>query len=62
MGKAAALNMVRIIGQVELHFVLTTGTSDSRKDWFAVGDYKNLPYEVGGNDTTLPEDVSGEIR
>ena len=46
----------------ELHFVLKTGTSDSRKDWFAVGDYKKLPNEVGGNDTTLPEDVSGEMR
>lgn len=46
----------------ELHFVLKTGTSDSRKDWFAVGDYKKLPNEVGGNDTTLPEDVAGEMR
>ena len=45
-----------------LHFVLKTGTSDSRKDWFAVGDYKKLPNEVGGNDTTLPENVTGEIR
>ena len=24
----------------ELHLVLKNGTSDSRKDWFAVGDYK----------------------
>ena len=46
----------------ELHFVLKTGTSDSRKDWFAVGEYKKLPNEVGGNDTTLPEDVAGELR
>ena len=46
----------------ELHFVLKTGTSDSRKDWFAVGEYKKLPNEVGGNDTTLPEDVAGEMR
>lgn len=46
----------------ELHFVLKTGTSDSRKDWFNVGDYKKLPNEVGGNDTTLPEDVAGEMR
>ena len=45
----------------ELHFVLKTGTSDSRKDWFAVGEYKKLPNEVGGNDTTLPEDVAGEM-
>ena len=46
----------------ELHFVLKTGTSDSRKDWFAVGEYKKLPNEVGGNDTTLPENVAEEIR
>ncbi len=46
----------------QLHFVLKTGTSDSRKDWFAVGEYKKLPNEVGGNDTTLPEDVSAEMR
>ena len=46
----------------QLHFVLKTGTSDSRKDWFAVGEYKKLPNEVGGSDTTLPEDVSAEMR
>ena len=46
----------------ELHFVLKTGTSDSRKDWFKVGEYKKLPNEVGGNDTTLPEDVAGEMH
>ncbi len=46
----------------ELHFVLKIGTSDSRKDWFAVGEYKKLPNEVGGNDTTLPENVAGEMR
>ena len=46
----------------ELHFVLKTGTSDSRKDWFAVGEYKKLPNEVGGNDTTLPEKVSEEMK
>ena len=31
----------------ELHLILKNGTSDSRKDWFAVGDYKKLPNEVG---------------
>ena len=46
----------------ELHFVLKTGTSDSRKDWFAVGEYKKLHNEVGGNDTTLPENVAGEMH
>ena len=46
----------------QLHFVLKTGTSDSRKDWFAVGEYKKLPNEVGGSDTTLPENVASEMR
>lgn len=46
----------------ELHFILKEGTSDSRRDWFRVGDYKKLPNEVGGIDTTAPEDVSREIK
>lgn len=46
----------------ELHRTLKTGTSDSRKDWFAVGEYKKLPNEVGGSDTTLPENVACEIQ
>ena len=45
-----------------LHFILKTGTSDAGKEWFAVGDYKKLPNEVGGSATTLPEDVSAEIK
>ena len=40
-----------------LHMLLKTGTSDSRKDWFAVGDYKKLPNEVGGMETCEPERV-----
>ena len=46
----------------ELHLVLKTGTSDSRKDWFAVGDYKKLPNEVGGVETTLPEKVAVKMK
>lgn len=46
----------------ELHSVLKTGTSDSRKDWFNVGKYKKLPNEVGGRDTTLPENVAAEME
>lgn len=41
----------------QLHQILKNGTSDARQDWFAVGDYKRLPNEVGGRETTLPEDV-----
>ncbi|MEE0741387.1 MAG: Fic family protein [Emergencia sp.] len=46
----------------ELHFILKTGTSDSRKDWFAVGDYKKMPNEVGGMETALPEDVADRMK
>ena len=46
----------------ELHRCLKSGTSDSRKDWFAVGDYKRLPNEVGGIETVAPEDVHGAMK
>ena len=46
----------------ELHSVLKAGTSDSRKEWFAVGEYKRLPNEVGGSETTPPEQVKREMR
>ena len=46
----------------ELHRILKTGTSDSRKDWFAVGDYKRLPNEVGGMQTALPEEVADKMK
>lgn len=45
-----------------LHFILKTGTSDAKKDWFSVGDYKKLPNEVGGRETTLPENVASEMK
>lgn len=45
----------------QLHGVLKTGTSDSRKDWFAVGDYKRLPNEVGGGETCPPERVEVQM-
>ncbi len=46
----------------QLHFLLKSGTSDERKNWFRVGEYKQLPNEVGGNDTTKPENVRKEIK
>lgn len=45
-----------------LHLVLKNGTSDSRQDWFAVGDYKKFPNEVGGRPTTPPEEVAPRMR
>lgn len=46
----------------KLHHILKTGTSDSRKDWFAVGEYKRLPNEVGGMQTALPEEVADRMK
>ncbi len=46
----------------QLHLLLKSGTSDSRKDWFAVGEYKRLPNEVGGMETSRPEDVHKEME
>ena len=46
----------------KLHHILKTSTSDSRKDWFAVGEYKRLPNEVGGMQTALPEKVADKMK
>ena len=46
----------------QLHLLLKTGTSDSRKDWFAVGGYKRLPNEVGGQETCPPEEVHASMK
>lgn len=46
----------------QLHQLLKAGTSDSQKSWFAVGEYKRLPNEVGGIDTCLPENVHQEMK
>lgn len=45
----------------ELHRILKSGTSDSLKSWFAVGDYKKIPNEVGGIETVAPENTKHEI-
>lgn len=46
----------------ELHRILKTGTTDSEKDWFAVGEYKRFPNEVGGRATARPENIGREIK
>ena len=46
----------------KLHETLKNGISDSRKDWFAVGEYKKLPNEMGGTETTQPEQVSEKMK
>ena len=45
-----------------LHRTLKNGTSDARKEWFAVGEYKKLPNEVGGRSTTPPEEVASQCK
>ena len=45
-----------------IHLILKNGTSDSRKDWFAVGNYKRVPNEVGGMATASPEEVSTKMK
>lgn len=57
-----ATNKITEANIKQLHLMLKTGTSDSNKDWFNVGEYKRLPNEVGDIDTTLPEDVPKEIK
>lgn len=46
----------------KLHHILKASTSDSHKDWFAVGEYKRLPNEVGGMQTSLPEEVADRMK
>jgi Fic family protein len=46
----------------ELHRILKTGTSDSAKNRFGIGEWKKLPNEVGGIRTTLPENVEKEMN
>ncbi len=45
-----------------LHGLLKSGTTDSRRDWFAVGDYKRRPNEMGGMATALPEEVHARMK
>ena len=46
----------------EIHRILKTGTSDSHKSWFNVGDYKKLPNEVGGSAACPPEEVHERLK
>ena len=45
----------------ELHKILKTGTSDSQLSWFAIGNYKKVPNEVGDRQTTHPRLVANEM-
>lgn len=46
-----------------IHMLLKSGTTDSQKEWFAVGDYKKRPNMIGDMvETTHPSKVAAEIR
>lgn len=45
-----------------LHKTLKSSTSDAEKEWFAVGEYKKLPNEVGGRKTAHPRDVHKQME
>lgn len=46
----------------QLHYILKTGTTDTQKSWFKVGDYKMIKNEIGGSETVRPEDVASEMK
>lgn len=46
----------------QLHYILKNGTSDSRKSYFKVGDYKLLENEINGSITTSPKMVKQEMK
>lgn len=46
----------------QIHLILKSGTSDASRPWFAVGEYKRLPNEVGGIETVAPKKVASAMR
>lgn len=57
-----AMDKITEIHIKQLHAILKSNTSESRKSWFAVGDYKKLPNEVGGAETSQPKDVRKHMK
>ena len=46
----------------KFHSILKTGTSDSKREWFNVGEYKQLPNSVGDMKTVAPKDVQKSMQ
>ena len=46
----------------KLHYILKSSTSDSKKKWFNIGEYKSRPNEIGGNATCPPSEVAREVQ
>lgn len=57
-----AMDKITEVHIKHLHAILKTNTSDSQKSWFAVGDYKRLPNEVGGEETVQSEEVHKRMK
>lgn len=45
-----------------MHKILKSNTNDSRLPYFATGDYKKVPNEVGGIETTAPRLVASTMK
>ncbi len=45
-----------------IHGMLKGGTSDIRKRWSAVGEYKKFPNEVGGMPTASPDETADRMK
>lgn len=54
--KPLSIAMIKI-----LHKLLKSNTSDEKKEWFNVGEFKKLPNTIGGKETVAPENVSDEM-
>jgi len=46
----------------ELHKILKSSTADTTKDWHNVGGWKTRPNEVGGTETTSPQNVERDMN
>lgn len=44
------------------HLILKTATSQANLKWFAVGNWKKIPNEIGGIETVMPENVENEMN
>jgi Fic family protein len=44
------------------HRMIKAGTSDAAQEWFRLGEWKKLPNEVGGTETTTPDEVEAEMQ
>ncbi len=46
----------------KFHYQLKANTSDAKKSWFKVGEYKTKPNVVGGVETSLLENVPEDMK